>query len=226
MKNKHLCVFFTPRMQRFPPWELACYTRASIHNGRPGAVRIKAHFLHNDWLAQAIQLWARVCCLWCGVIFLSNPVLAAIEVHEFTSETERERYQSFIDEMRCPKCQNQNLSGSDSPIAKDLRNELYAQIKEGRSDKEIVDFMVARYGEFILYKPRLTPATLALWSLPVIILVLGAGVLLAMLRRRRLASDSGPRPLSTDEQARLDVLLKERSSDHFNDPNNSKESRE
>ncbi len=67
---------------------------------------------------------------------------AAIDVHEFKSEIDRQRYQSFIDEMRCPKCQNQNLSGSDSPIALDLRNELYLMIEEGKSDQQIVDFMV------------------------------------------------------------------------------------
>src|SRR5699024_7928946 len=66
---------------------------------------------------------------------------AAIDVYEFESDVQRLRYQNFIDEMRCPKCQNQNLSGSDSPIATDLRRELHELIVDGRSDKEIVDFM-------------------------------------------------------------------------------------
>ena len=70
---------------------------------------------------------------------------AAVDVREFDSEADRQRYQSFIDEMRCPKCQNQNLAGSDSPIAKDLRDQVYRMIEEGRSDKEIVDFKVYRY---------------------------------------------------------------------------------
>lgn len=130
---------------------------------------------------------------------------AAIDVREFGSELERQRYQSFIDDMRCPKCQNQSLSGSDSPIALDLRNELYLQIQEGRSDKEIVDFMVDRYGDFILYKPRLTSATLLLWGLPVLLVVLGIILLIWIVRRRRLLQvESG---LSGDEQARLAALL-------------------
>src|SRR5690625_1667978 len=91
----------------------------------------------------------------------------AIVAYEFDNEVDRKRYVSFIEEMRCPKCQNQNLSGSDSPIAADLRRELYFLIQDGRSDMEIVDFMVERYGEYILYRPRLSSATVLLWFGPV-----------------------------------------------------------
>ncbi len=89
---------------------------------------------------------------WCLLAFLLVPgigALAAVDVREFDNETDRARYQSFIDELRCPKCQNQNLAGSDAPIAKDLRDQVYRLIEEGRSDKEIVDFMVERYGDSI-----------------------------------------------------------------------------
>lgn len=159
------------------------------------------------------SFWVRMCMLCFVLLAISYHAQAAIEVHEFTSDTERDRYQHFIDDMRCPKCQNQNLSGSDSPIAQDLRKELYLQIKEGRSDQQIVDFMVERYGEFILYKPRLTPATVALWGLPIILLLLGVFTLAMIVRRRRTASDSGNEsPLSVDEQARLDTLLNKTSS--------------
>lgn len=132
---------------------------------------------------------------------------AAIDVHEFKSEIDRQRYQSFIDEMRCPKCQNQNLSGSDSPIAMDLRNELYLMIEAGKSDQEITTFMVERYGEFILYRPRLSPATMLLWAAPVLLLVFGALLLWWIVRKRRsMAIDTGA-GLSQQEQARLDALL-------------------
>lgn len=164
----------------------------------------------------------RLCVLFLMLFGASHRVHATIEVHEFSSDTERDRYQHFIDDMRCPKCQNQNLSGSDSPIARDLRNELYVQIKEGRSDQQIVDFMVERYGEFILYKPRLTPATIALWSLPVLVLLLGAFTLAMIVRRRRAsgALDENA-PLSADEQARLNALLKKAPS--VSDTNKTKE---
>jgi len=141
------------------------------------------------------------------LLLLSFSSLAAIEVHEFDNDVDRQRYQTFIDEMRCPKCQNQNLAGTNSPIAEDLRRELVFMIKDGKSDKEIVDFMVERYGEFILYRPRLSPATMLLWGAPVFLLVFGVIMLLLIVRKRRrldIAVDTG---LSTSEQERLASLL-------------------
>lgn len=142
------------------------------------------------------------------LMFASVNVFAAIEAHEFSNELDRQRYQSFIEEMRCPKCQNQNLAGSDSPISADLRRELYEMIKADKSDKEIVDFMVERYGEFILYRPRVTPATYALWGAPIALLVIGSIVLIMILRRRRSMSlTQTSQQLNADEQARLTALL-------------------
>lgn len=153
----------------------------------------------------------RVCtCI--GLLITALSSFAAIEVHEFDNEVDRKRYQTFIEEMRCPKCQNQNLAGTNSPIAVDLRRELDLMIKDGRSDKEIIDFMVDRYGDFILYRPRLTPATIFLWAAPVLLLLLGAIVLLLIVRkRRRLAVmvDSG---LSEQERTRLAELLRNNSA--------------
>lgn len=150
-----------------------------------------------------------------GLLLVSLASQAAIEVHEFKSDIDRQRYQSFIDEMRCPKCQNQNLSGSDSPIAMDLRRELYLMIDQGKSDQEIVNFMVERYGEFILYRPRLSPATLLLWAAPVLLLVIGALLLWLIVRRRRQL-EIAPGGLSRQERERLDALLKSDSSDKNN----------
>ncbi len=147
-------------------------------------------------------------CCYLGLLLGSSvSALAAIDVHEFANDVERERYQSFIDEMRCPKCQNQNLSGSDSPIATDLRNQLYSMIKDGRSDKEIVDFMVERYGEFILYRPRLSPSTILLWALPGLLLLLGGVVLALIVRKRRMANTEVSTSLSALEQEKLKSLL-------------------
>lgn len=144
-----------------------------------------------------------------ALLAMSASTFAAIETHEFDTDLQRQRYQSFIEEMRCPKCQNQNLAGSDSPISADLRRELYEMITLGKSDKEIVDFMVERYGDFILYRPRVTPATYALWGAPAALLVIGVIVLILILRRRRrLALTQTTQHLSADEQARLQALLK------------------
>ncbi len=138
--------------------------------------------------------------------------VAAIDVYEFDSEQTRERYLHFIDELRCPKCQNQNLAGSDSAIAADLRRELHRLLEEGKSDDEIVDFMVSRYGEYILYNPRVTPSTYLLWYGPLAMLALGVVVLILVVRARRrtraeqAAASEGP-TLNASEQARLAALL-------------------
>lgn len=134
----------------------------------------------------------------------------AVDIRQFDSETDRQRYQSFIDELRCPKCQNQNLAGSDSPIARDLREQVYVMINEGRSDKEITDFLVERYGDYVLYRPPLKAATLLLWLGPVVVLLLGVIVLIVVVRQRRSAgpakSDTSG-DLSVAERAELDQLL-------------------
>ena len=146
-------------------------------------------------------------CLSIGLMLISSLSLAAIEVHEFDNEVDRKRYQAFIDEMRCPKCQNQNLAGTNSPIAVDLRRELDLMIKEGKSDKEIIDFMVARYGEYILYRPRLSPSTILLWGAPVVLLIAGVVMLLLIVRKRRRLEVVSTSELSQDDRKRLDELL-------------------
>lgn len=156
-----------------------------------------------------------------SLVCASCKVFAAIETHEFANELERKRYQSFIEEMRCPKCQNQNLAGSDSPISIDLRRELYEMIKIDKSDREIIDFMVERYGDYILYRPRVTPATYVLWGAPAVLLLLGLVVVIVLLhRRRRLALTQMSQHLSQEEQVRLANLLN--AADQTDTINNAK----
>jgi len=155
-----------------------------------------------------------------GLILNALDCFAAIEIHEFKNDVDRQRYQTFINEMRCPKCQNQNLSGSDSPIAMDLRKELYFMINEGRSDQEIVNFMVERYGEFILYRPRLSPATILLWAAPVLFLLFGAILLWFIVRKRRNVSIEEESVLSVHERARLNALLEMGSENNKNNQEN------
>lgn len=162
-----------------------------------------------------------------ALLVMSSSTFAAIEAHEFDTDLQRQRYQSFIEEMRCPKCQNQNLAGSDSPISADLRRELYEMIKLGKSDKEIVDFMVERYGDFILYRPRVTPATYVLWGAPAALLVSSVIVLILILhRRRRLALTQTTQELNADEKARLDALLDSKSNSNKKDNNKPKKDEE
>lgn len=143
-------------------------------------------------------LWS-VCC--------AALVHAAIDPYEFDNETQRDRYRQFIEDMRCPKCQNQNLAGSDAPIAKDLRHELHRLLIEGKSDSEIVDFMVARYGEFVLYKPPFDRKTAILWLAPLGFLAVGALVLVVVIRRRGALNQIEAKELTAAEQQQLAALL-------------------
>ncbi len=143
---------------------------------------------------------------------LSLNAVGVVDVYEFGSEVDRERYQAFIEEMRCPKCQNQNLAGSNSPIAADLRREVHRLIEEGKSDREIVDFMVSRYGEFVLYKPQLKQNTWLLWYGPASLLVLGIIVIILILKRRSKAAAAevateDATHLSAEEEERLAAIL-------------------
>ncbi|UTW10010.1 cytochrome c-type biogenesis protein [Marinobacterium rhizophilum] len=151
------------------------------------------------------------------LLWLPLTTQAAIDSFEFRDEATRERFQSLTAELRCPKCQNQNIADSNSPIAEDLRTEIHRMLQQGDSDQDIVDFMVARYGEFVLYRPRLTPQTLVLWYGPFGLLAIGAVVILVMTRRRRRASNDGAaadvaepaETLSAAERRRLEELLKQ-----------------
>jgi cytochrome c-type biogenesis protein CcmH len=135
-------------------------------------------------------------------------VLGGIEAREFASADEQERYLRFTAELRCPKCQNQNLADSNAPIATDLREQLYRLLREGRSDDEIVDFMVTRYGEYVLYKPRIEPRTWLLWGGPFLMLAVGMVVAVSILRRARARH---PTDLSEEERVRLARILGDES---------------
>ena len=137
---------------------------------------------------------------------LASVSLAVIETYDFADETLRERFADLADELRCPKCQNQNIADSNAPIAADLRKQLHAQLHAGRSDQEIVEYMVDRYGEFVLYRPRVNNVTLVLWAAPGILLLLAVLVLRSSMRGRAPAAAG---TLSANEQAKLDALLAE-----------------
>lgn len=127
----------------------------------------------------------------------------SVDDFEFKDDDQAARYNALIQEFRCPKCLNTNLAGSDAPIAKDLRRAVYRLISEGKTDQEIRDFMLARYGDFVLYKPRLTPATLLLWFSPLILLLVLALVILQIANRRSAVS------LSDEDRARVEDLTTE-----------------
>lgn len=103
-------------------------------------------------------------------------VIESVELFEFNSPQEQKRSIDLAKQLRCPQCQNQNLVESNSPIAKDLRLQVYQQIKAGKSDKEVVAFMTRRFGDFVLYEPPLNAKTYVLWLLPLLLLI-GFGIM-------------------------------------------------
>lgn len=147
------------------------------------------------------------------LLVLAGSVHAAIDAYEFDSEEQRLRYLEFTRELRCPKCQNQNLADSNAPIATDLRRELHRLLADGKTDPEIVEFMVSRYGEYVLYKPPVERKTWLLWLAPVVMVGGGMMVLAGLLRRARTSRAAARRAspaavaLSDQERQRLDELL-------------------
>ncbi len=145
-------------------------------------------------------------------VMLAWPVAAlAVQPDEIMPDPAQEaRARALSREIRCMVCQNQSIDDSDAPLARDLRLLVRERIAKGDSDREVRDFLVARYGEFVLLKPPFELHTLLLWLLPPLVLVGGA---LALWRRGRertraaLASGDRPPPLTPDEEARLRTLL-------------------
>jgi cytochrome c-type biogenesis protein CcmH len=131
-----------------------------------------------------------------------------IDVFEFDSPADEARYRALAAEFRCPKCLNTNLTGSDAPIAADLRREVARLVREGVSDQAIRDHLQARYGDFVLYNPPVRGDTLILWVGPAVLVVIGLLVIVVVVRRRRPEATL----LSDAERARLDELLKEQQT--------------
>ena len=95
-----------------------------------------------------------------------------------------DRYRALIREVRCPKCQNESIADSDAPVAADLRREIREQIAGGASDEQVIDFLLVRYGDFVLYRPQLKPTTWALYASPFVLLLAGGIAFWRILRTR------------------------------------------
>ena len=138
-----------------------------------------------------------------NVLIWTVQAASTVDVLTFESAEQQRRYKALIDEFRCPKCLNTNLSGSDAPIAQDLRHSVYRLVRAGQSDQQIRDFLQQRYGDFVLYKPPFSGRTAFIWLIPIGLLLIGAVVLFALQSRGRRR----PIPLSVQEAKRLDQLL-------------------
>jgi len=129
---------------------------------------------------------------------------AKIEVREFTDAAQERRYHKMVDELRCLVCQNQNLADSNSQLAQDLRDRVYTMIKTQKTDQQVIDYMVERYGKFVLYNPPLDPITSILWIGPFLLLLVGVVFLLLNIKKQ---SKTKPTSLSEADHERSRQLL-------------------
>jgi cytochrome c-type biogenesis protein CcmH len=139
-------------------------------------------------LANAILLW-----LACALALAQSP------------EAEK-RVAALAHELRCLVCQNQTLADSNAPLAVDLRNQIREQLAAGKSESDVIDFMVARYGDFVLYRPPFKATTVLLWAGPLLLMLIGLAALYYRLRRKR--ADPGPE-LSDQDRLRAEALLRD-----------------
>jgi cytochrome c-type biogenesis protein CcmH len=128
-----------------------------------------------------------------------------VDTYVFQDEVTKIRFQALNKELRCPKCQNQNLADSNSPIAADLRKEVYQLLQQGKADSEIVNFMVDRYGEFVLYRPRVSQLTYVLWFGPIVLILGGMFIVIVIVRRKPVAKKD--LALTTAQQTKLSRFL-------------------
>jgi len=140
------------------------------------------------------------------LLICAGPTQAGVtlEAFKFDSKAEEQHFKDLIEELRCLVCQNQSLADSDAELAHDLRAEVYDMIQAGKNNEEIVAFLVARYGDFVLYNPPVKPSTWLIWFGPFVLLLIAAILLLRTLRRQKSIPAT---EITPEERARLDAIL-------------------
>ncbi|MGC7589070.1 cytochrome c-type biogenesis protein [Bisgaard Taxon 46] len=142
------------------------------------------------------------------LLLFSVSTFAAIDALEFSSQQQEKDYHELTKELRCPQCQNNNIADSNATIAVDMRHKVFELLQEGNSKQDVVNYMVERYGNFVTYAPPLTAATIALWVVPALLVVIGVIVL---FRRKTKAKEQAVEPnLSAEELERLKKILEEK----------------
>lgn len=139
------------------------------------------------------------------MLMISGSALATIDVLQFKDEAQEQQFRQLTEELRCPKCQNNSIADSNAMIAADMRQKVYELMQQGKTKGQIVDYMVARYGNFVSYEPPLTAGTVLLWLGPGLFVLAGARMIVARARRRDIPDAA----LSAVERQRLAELLRE-----------------
>ncbi|MGB1158323.1 MAG: cytochrome c-type biogenesis protein [Porticoccaceae bacterium] len=164
-------------------------------------------------MIRALSLTLLICLLPSHAIDRNSILLASDELVTFSQPALRDRYHNLIYELRCPKCQNQNLADSNAPISTDMKVQVHQMLEQGLSDRQIKDHFVARYSEFVLYRPDVNPRTWLLWLAPGLLLLIGIAIIWRQFRsdrspgRNAINGDTATTELSAQQQQRLQQLL-------------------
>ncbi|MFB9152368.1 cytochrome c-type biogenesis protein [Vibrio gallaecicus] len=142
---------------------------------------------------------------------ISLTATAAIEVYEFDTLDQEQQFKDLSNTLRCPKCQNNTIGDSNAELAQDLRQKVYEMTKKGQSEQEIIDYMIARYGNFVTYNPPLTLATSILWVGPFSVIILGFGLIILRSRKTKAKTADSKKSWDEDKEARLKALLNEKN---------------
>ena len=143
--------------------------------------------------------------------FLQPPAYATFDDFDFSGNVTEKRFQNLVSKLRCLVCQNESLAGSQAELAQDLRREVYELMQSGKNDSEVIDFLVNRYGDFVLYEPPLRPSTWLLWIGPFLLFTVSIFLLFRRLSQRSKMQEIS---LDDDEKAKLEQLLNQTSADN------------
>lgn len=141
----------------------------------------------------------KLCAMLVVLALLLPTIASAIDALPFNDRAEELRFQNLARQLRCLVCQNESLADSSADLAKDLRAEVFEQMRQGKSDDEIKHYLTARYSDFVLYNPPLKGSTMLLWFGPLLILLIGAGIVFRIVRRRGAAPRNPPPAASSEE---------------------------
>lgn len=152
-----------------------------------------------------MRFFSRLLAAFCFISFMNSAVLAVLPDEVLQDQALEQRARDISSHLRCLVCQNESIDDSNAPLARDLRLIVRERLKAGDSDSEVIDYLVARYGEFVLLKPRLNAETLLLWLAPLIIIVIASSLIFWRFKHRE---NNKLMPLSETEKKRLDEIMR------------------
>ncbi|KAE9531108.1 cystathionine gamma-synthase [Ursidibacter arcticus] len=144
------------------------------------------------------------------LLILPTLSIASQQIQQFDNTQQESDYRALIQELRCPQCQNNNIADSNATIATDMRNKTLELLKQGKSKDEVVNYMVERYGNFVTYDPPITPATIMLWLMPILLILIGFGIMLKRKKSNVQAVGSDKFFAKNLDQERLKQILNDK----------------